>query len=213
MTKSIETRWDNASIWCLVDHPDEPDIKVMYAYRIDPFDLVYHSRTPVSEIWIALFFIPPPFHNRNRLQKKREFVSNQAKMICIAVADCLFPRWSHQMEILAIIGHLCGEVTGHRWIPLTKSNDAEFWFFICSWTNGWANHLDAGEIPSRLLWRHCNDWLVYKGKQLVGYVFNTVQDKNDLIFQSRCMIFIQTATLLPLLFFQGTLIGPKWYQL
>ena len=56
------------------------------------------------------------------------------------------------------------------------------------------------ETPSRLLLRHCNDWLVYKRNQLVGYGYHTVQDKNDLLFQSRCMIFIQTATLLPLLF-------------
>ena len=29
-------------------------------------------------------------------------------------------------------GPLCGEITGHRWIPLTKASDAELWCFIWS---------------------------------------------------------------------------------
>ena len=29
-------------------------------------------------------------------------------------------------------GHLCGEFTGHRWIPLTKANEAELWCFLWS---------------------------------------------------------------------------------
>ena len=31
-----------------------------------------------------------------------------------------------------VIGSLCGEFTGHQWIPLTKASDAEFWCFIWS---------------------------------------------------------------------------------
>ena len=27
---------------------------------------------------------------------------------------------------------LCGETTGHRWIPLTKASDAELWYFLWS---------------------------------------------------------------------------------
>ena len=27
---------------------------------------------------------------------------------------------------------LCGESTGHRWIPLTKASDAELWCFLWS---------------------------------------------------------------------------------
>ena len=29
-------------------------------------------------------------------------------------------------------GHLCGEFTGHRWIPRTKASDAELWCFLWS---------------------------------------------------------------------------------
>ena len=53
-------------------------------------------------------------------------------------------------------GPLCGEFTGHRWIPLTKASDSEFFYLHLnkrlskqSW--GW-----WFETPSRLLWRHCN---------------------------------------------------------
>ena len=35
-------------------------------------------------------------------------------------------------NIFRVTGPLCGEFTGHRWIPLTKASDAELWFFLWS---------------------------------------------------------------------------------
>ena len=35
-------------------------------------------------------------------------------------------------NIFRITGPLCGEFTGHRWIPLTKASDAELWYFLWS---------------------------------------------------------------------------------
>ena len=32
--------------------------------------------------------------------------------------------------IFRVTGHLCGEFTGHRWIPRTKAGDAEFGVFF-----------------------------------------------------------------------------------
>ena len=51
-------------------------------------------------------------------------------------------------NISRVTGHLCGEFTGHRWIPRTKASDAELWFFslICSWINGWVNDGEAGDF-------------------------------------------------------------------
>ena len=51
-------------------------------------------------------------------------------------------------SIFRATGHLCGEFTGHRWIPRTKASDAELWCFslICAWINGWVNNRDAGEL-------------------------------------------------------------------
>ena len=35
-------------------------------------------------------------------------------------------KWKH----FRVAGPLCGEFTGHRWIPLTKASDAELWRFL-----------------------------------------------------------------------------------
>ena len=39
---------------------------------------------------------------------------------------------SSDENIFRVAGHLCGEFTGHRWIPLTKASDAELWCFLWS---------------------------------------------------------------------------------
>ena len=62
-------------------------------------------------------------------------------------------------NIFRITGLLCGEFTGHRWIPPTKASDAELWYVFLSvpkqsW--GW-----WFETPSPSLWRHCNDLCAY----------------------------------------------------
>ena len=61
-------------------------------------------------------------------------------------------------NIFLLTGHLCGEVTGHRWILHTKANDAEMFSLICVWMNGWVNQSWGWwfETPSRPLWRHSN---------------------------------------------------------
>ena len=33
-------------------------------------------------------------------------------------------------NLFRVRGHLCGELTGHRWIPRTKASDAELWRFF-----------------------------------------------------------------------------------
>ena len=39
---------------------------------------------------------------------------------------------SSKGNIFRVIGPLRGEITGHRWIPLTKASDAELWYFLWS---------------------------------------------------------------------------------
>ena len=43
-----------------------------------------------------------------------------------------FMMTSSNGNIFHVTGPLCGEFTGHRWIPLTKASDAEFWCFLWS---------------------------------------------------------------------------------
>ena len=54
-------------------------------------------------------------------------------------------------NIFHVTGPLCGEYTNHRWIPLTKANDAELWCFLWSvpWINGWVNNCEAGDLRRR----------------------------------------------------------------
>ena len=56
-----------------------------------------------------------------------------------------------------------GESIGHRWIPLTKANDAELWCFYLRLNKRLSNQSRRRwfETPSRPLWRHCNAKIVY----------------------------------------------------
>ena len=61
-------------------------------------------------------------------------------------------------NIFRVTGHLCGEFTGTRWIPLTKASDAELFFFDL-WLYKRLSKQSTRrlyETPSRSLWRHCN---------------------------------------------------------
>ena len=78
-------------------------------------------------------------------------------------------------NIFRVTGHLCGEFTGHRWIPRTKASDAELWCFLWSGPNERLSKQSWGwwfETPLRPLWRHSNDsekcwieWVVWPEKQ------------------------------------------------
>ena len=66
---------------------------------------------------------------------------------------------SSKENIFRITGHLCGDFTGHWWIPRKKASEVELWCFDLrpnkrlskqSW--GW-----WFETPSCSLWRHCNE--------------------------------------------------------
>ena len=58
-----------------------------------------------------------------------------------------------------VTGPLCGEFTGHRWITLIKTSDAELWYFLwfTPWINGWVTHREAGDLRHH---RTLNDVIV-----------------------------------------------------
>ena len=61
-------------------------------------------------------------------------------------------------NIFRVTGPLCGEFTGHRWVPLKKASDAELWCFL--WYDKRLSTQSRRrwfELPSRSLWRRCND--------------------------------------------------------
>ena len=49
-------------------------------------------------------------------------------------------------NIFRVTGHLCGEFTGHRWIPRTKASNAELWCFLWCAPNGWVNNGEASDL-------------------------------------------------------------------
>ena len=59
-------------------------------------------------------------------------------------------------NIFRVTGPLCGEFTGHLWIPGTETSDAELWCYLWSapWINGWVNNCEAGDL--RCQRAHCN---------------------------------------------------------
>ena len=103
----------------------------------------YHGRnTPVNHLWITVYVLP------------------DANII----TTVLIMMMSSNGNIFRVTGPLCGEFTGHRWIPLTKASDAEIWWVFYMHQN---NRLSTQsrhrwlETPSRSLWRLCNEWRIY----------------------------------------------------
>ena len=70
---------------------------------------------------------------------------------------------------------LCGEFTGHWWIPHTKAGDGELWCFLWSvpWIDGWVSNREAGDLRRHCahLWRH---YYVFANKQTVELTGNIV---------------------------------------
>ena len=63
-------------------------------------------------------------------------------------------------NIFRVTDPLCGEFTGHRWIPHTKASDADLWCFLWCALNKRLNKQSRGwwfQTPSRPLWRHSNE--------------------------------------------------------
>ena len=52
--------------------------------------------------------------------------------ICLVRLVCTGFMTSSNANIFRVTGHLCGEFTGHRWIPRTKASDTELWCFLWS---------------------------------------------------------------------------------
>ena len=65
-------------------------------------------------------------------------------------------KWKHLPRYWPFVR----EFTGHRWIPRTKTSDAELWCFLWTAAEHRLSEHSLGrwfETPSCSLWRHCND--------------------------------------------------------
>ena len=90
-------------------------------------------------------------------------------------------------SIFRLTGPLCGEFTGHRWIPLTKAGDMELRCFFDLRLNKWLSKQSWGwwsETPPRSLWRHCNHAAIYLCSICNITVFDLI-DSGNIFFSSR----------------------------
>ena len=79
--------------------------------------------------------------------------------ISLIVIQSSFMMTSSNGDIFRVTGHLCGEITGPRWISRTKASDAELDVFFDVPLNKRLSKQSSGwwfETPSRPLWRHHN---------------------------------------------------------
>ena len=67
-------------------------------------------------------------------------------------------------NIFRVTSPLCGEFTGHWWIPLTNASDAQLWCFPWSVPERLSKQLRRWwfEMPLHSLWRHCNATNTYQ---------------------------------------------------
>ena len=93
--------------------------------------MVYTNLTLVTmKFYESMFRIINPLYKK--LMKALSALS--------VTSDMKLPVWQlhsmggqrHNDDIFRVTGPLCGEFTGHRWIPLTKTSDAELWCFLWS---------------------------------------------------------------------------------
>ena len=93
-----------------------------------------------------------------RTDKRTPYVRSSAYSY-IPMVGIFYGMMSSNANIWRITGHLCGEFTGHRWIPRQRLVTRSFDLFFDLRLNKRLNKQWWGwwfETPSRPLWRHSN---------------------------------------------------------
>ena len=105
--------------------------------------------------------IPLSFQNKELIQAQEAACAFQSSLETTMTSSHAFSSMmtSSNGNIFRVTGPLCGEFTGHRWIPLTKASDVELWCFFDLRLNKRLSKQSWGwwlETPSCSLWRYCN---------------------------------------------------------
>ena len=89
-------------------------------------------------------------HGRNLPEMFRDDVHTKPwSWLLFMLANVRTMMTSSNGNIFRVIGHLCGEFIGGRWISRTKTSDAKLFLMfslICDWINGWVNNGEAGDL-------------------------------------------------------------------
>ena len=143
--------------------------------NIGNFGLISNcSRIPMKRQWISDFeyFSPkqifegavelPLIWDTTELRAPKKIFSYADKRWC----RTKFPTMMTSLNgnIFRVVGYLCGEFTGHRWITRTRASDVERWCFLWSASEKRLSKQSWGwwfETLSRPLWRYCNDTICH----------------------------------------------------
>ena len=115
----------------------------------------YYVHIQCDTIMTRSIFFKILKHNRHRIahpwvRNMGYFFGSTTGMYSVIILDCVIEArmvTSSNGNIFRVTDLLCGEFTGHRWIPLTKASDAEFWCFHWSaQKNGWVKIWYAGDL-------------------------------------------------------------------
>ena len=90
----------------------------------------------ISHIWGK---VNPCQWKEPEKDQKRKTVYSRVEL------DPLHMMTSSNGNPFRVTGPLCGEFTGHRWIPRTWRGALMF-TLMYAWRNGWANNRDAGDL-------------------------------------------------------------------
>ena len=129
--------------------------------------LDFHLTNPHGSLHVSLSAL---FYGNNLHDLQLFCLSNpdmdQLDPVLVHYNSQFSPRDSQHMmtssneNIFRVTGPLCGEFTGHQWIPHTKVSDTELWFFFDLPLNKGLSKLSWDwwfEMPSHSLWCHCNE--------------------------------------------------------
>ena len=92
--------------------------------------------------------------NQSINQSYNRPITKQCISFCLSFSHKHVMKWKHFPRYWPFVRGI------HRWIPLTMVSDAELWCFLWSAPNQTARRRWF-ETPSRSLWRHCNESIIW----------------------------------------------------
>ena len=105
-------------------------------------------------------------------------------------------------NIFRVTGHLCGELTGHRWIPHKGQwRGALVFSLIYAWINGWVNNREPG------------DWRRHRVHNDVAVIWKKLSATTSLVFSSQALCKQTDLVFSPLRHeFYVSLLFVLWYN-
>ena len=127
--------------------------------KMVPFDVAIMKRIQVETqkvIEFCNYLLISMCYQILSYQKIKNGFAQQTVSRTLETVSSVHMMTSSNGNIFHVTGPLCGEFTGHRWIPLTKGQWRGTLVFslICAWINGWVNNREANGLRRHLTHYH-----------------------------------------------------------